>query len=85
MTSIDEKKLQEAMQKNRPYLVIIEAMVQKIKYGQINVSLRVHDGRVTDITSQSFQKIRFDLGPGGSVATSTDTQLDPNPFQFPEK
>ncbi len=60
----EEKALIEALQKNRPYLIDIEKLVQKIRFGLINISLRVHDSKVTDVTVQGFQKIRYNFGKG---------------------
>ena len=75
-----ERQVTEAMKSNRPYLIDIERLVNKVKYGTINFSIRVHDARVTDITTQIFQKVRYELGKDGKMIRLSEelpiTQVD---------
>lgn len=74
----EDKKIIEAMEKNRPYLIDIEKLVQKLKFGQINMSFTVHDSKVTGLTIQSFQKIRYEPGQGGAMSRVGEDLPNPN-------
>ena len=70
--AIDEKQIIEAFKKNRPYLIDIERLVKEVKFGTINLSIRVHESRVTDIVTQIFQKVRYELGKDGTMSRSSE-------------
>jgi len=74
----EEKKILEAFEKNRPYLIDIEKLVKEIKYGLINFSVTVHDSKVTGFTTQTFQKVRYEVGQGGSMKRVSDELPNPN-------
>jgi hypothetical protein len=79
---VTEQKILEAFDKNRPYLIDIEKLVKKTKYGLLNFSLQVHDSKVTGWTVQVYQKVRYEVGPGGEMKRiseklpETDLKLD---------
>ena len=56
-----EHKIVKAMKNSdKAYLITIEQMVKDLRYGRLDFSLRVHDGRVTDIVTVVNKRIRFD-------------------------
>lgn len=75
---LGEKQILEAFEKNRPYLIDIEKLVQKLKFGLINISVTVHDSKVTGLTVQSFQKIRYEADKGGAMTRIGDDLPNPN-------
>jgi len=74
---LTEQKILEAFDKNRPYLIDIEKLVKKLKYGLLNFSIQVHDSKVTGFTVQSFQKVRYEAAPGGAMKRVSDELPDP--------
>lgn len=58
---LKDKKLIEAFQREKPYIIHLEKIVKKMGYGRLTVVLRVHNEQVTDLTVFSGQKIRYDL------------------------
>lgn len=53
-----DSKLSE---RNLPAHIDIEREVQETKYGQIMVTLRVHNSVIKDVVYQSFRRKRYDL------------------------
>ena len=66
-----DKKIIETFQKFKPYLLDIENLVQKVKYGKIIFSVRVHNGTVTDFVVQSFTRKRYDIEKEGKAQELT--------------
>lgn len=42
-------------------LIDIARKVDKIGYGNMTVTLRIHDGFIVDVTEQSFQRKRYSV------------------------
>lgn len=76
--ALGEKEILAAFEKNRPYLIDIEKLVQKLKFGLINFSVTVHDSKVTGFTVQSFQKVRYEVGKGGEMLRTSEELPDSN-------
>ncbi len=38
---------------------LIQNKVEKLQYGQTTVTLRIHNGRITDIMFQDFERVRI--------------------------
>lgn len=46
---------------NAEPLEMIAKRVNEIKYGNVSVTLRVHDKKITDVVENSHQRFRFDI------------------------
>jgi len=57
----NERQLIRAfLEKNKPYLLALEKMVQEIKFGQLTVTLRIHQGFVTDlVNATAYERKKF--------------------------
>ena len=75
---VNEKEILQAFDKNRPYLIDIEKLVNRIKYGMLNISLTIHDSKVTGFAFQSTQKVRYEVGQGGSMVRVSEELPNPN-------
>ena len=59
-----DEKLINAFQKEKPHLVYLEKLIKKLKYGRLTVVMRLHNGEVTDLTTLSAKRLRFDKKDG---------------------
>ena len=46
---------------NSQVLVAIASYIDEMPYGSITFTLRLHDGYVTDVMKQSYERKRFDI------------------------
>lgn len=51
-----DPKLREAMRSWKPYLIAVEKLVSELQFGQLDITLRVHEGFVTDIVTAREKK-----------------------------
>jgi len=73
-----DKKIIDAFKKEKPHLLYIEKIIQKIKYGRLTLVLRIHDSKVTDITTMSALRLRFDTGKGNKGTKVTVNPMNVN-------
>lgn len=50
---------EEKLQHNAKVLVDIASMIDDTPYGTINFTLRMHNGYVTDVMEQNYQRKRY--------------------------
>lgn len=56
-----EKKIQaDTPLQNIAGYALIEQEVRKLKFGQVTLTFRVHNEKITDVLIQEFKKIRLD-------------------------
>jgi hypothetical protein len=62
---IFDKQVVEAMKNSdKKYLIEIDQRVQALPFGRLDFSLRIHEGKVTDIIFVTNQRIRMTIKEG---------------------
>jgi len=64
---LKDKRIIEAFKKSdKRYLLDIEKYKDQVPYGQLQFTLRIHGGKVTDlIVTHIGRRLRYDLKKGG--------------------
>jgi len=65
--SPEEQRLQKAIETFKPYIYELERRIQKMKFGQIDATIRFHDGFVSDVVFVSKERHKFAMPERGAV------------------
>lgn len=68
------EELQRAIQTHKPYIYDLEKLIQKMKFGQIEVVLRFHDGFVSDVVLVSKERYKYATPDRNAIPMPTDWQ-----------
>lgn len=55
------EELANLLKNEKPYILFLDELISKTKYGQLTVTLRYHEGFVTDIVVITNQRKKFEM------------------------
>lgn len=53
--------VQRAIETHKPYIYDLESMIQELRFGEVNVVLRFHEGFVTDVVLVSKKRKKYTM------------------------